>query len=119
MMSLKKFYSLILALVLLFPMSIKLIDTIYHSSHHHYHTSNEILNGLEIEEGLTHFHDSCPIPHFELSIFSNQIEIILSFDRHVISTFLSFYESFIYIQGPYFNNPLRGPPSFNFFSYDY
>jgi len=62
---LKKILSISLVVILLLPMSIKLLDGLFH---HHDHFHCWAIN----EKHFHKFHKKCPIPDFELSFFSDQ-----------------------------------------------
>jgi hypothetical protein len=51
-----------LVIILLLPMTIKLLDGLFHDHDHFHCTENN-------EKQFYRFHEKCPIPDFELSFF--------------------------------------------------
>ena len=55
--------SISLVIILLLPMTIKLLDGLFHHHDHFHYTAKN-------EKHFYKYHEKCPIPSFELSIFS-------------------------------------------------
>jgi len=73
---LKNIISLTLVFILIIPMTIKLLDGLFHH-HDHFHCT------AKNEKHFYEHHEKCPIPSFELSFFS--------VEKHIQTTQKHFY----------------------------
>ncbi len=104
----KKFkhtFSVILVIILLLPMSIKLFD-----GHLHHH--DDFHCTAKAEKHFHKHHEKCPIPNFELSLFSvaKQVQTIQKYNYFVEKS--AIYEFVYYNNSLKYLFLLRAPPAF-------
>jgi|GEM_PF-737102 hypothetical protein len=102
---LKKIISLTLVFIFMTPMTIKLLDGLFH---HHYHFHCNAKN----EKYFHEYHKKCPILNFELSLFSVEKHIQTT-QKHHYSVKLNDNYNFVYCcNNSKYSFLLRAPPIF-------
>jgi len=101
---LKHIVSLSLVLILIVPMTTQLFDAFFH---HHYH----ITIAENTENHFQVHHDKCPIPNFQLSIFSLQKDKTETNKTNYSDPFIILYRSDYYSDKSNYSFLLRAPPT--------
>lgn len=97
--------SLTLVLIFLTPMTIKLLDGLFHH-HEHFHCT------VKNEKHFYKYHEKCPIPGFELSFFSKE-ERLQTTQKNDFCSEINYIYKFIYCcTSSKYSFLLRAPPIF-------
>ena len=102
---LKNIISITLVFIFLTPMTIKLVDGLFHH-HDHFHCT------AKNEKHFHEHHEKCPIPSFKLSIFSVEKHIQTT-QKHFYRVELNDNYNFVYCcNNSKYSFLLRAPPIF-------
>lgn len=100
---LKYIVSISLVFVLLAPLTTQLFDSLFH---HHYHNSHS----LNADSHFQIYHDKCPIPDFQLSLFSLPKSIDENEKTNHNNTLIVLFRSAYYSDLSNYSFLLRAPP---------
>jgi hypothetical protein len=101
----KNIISVLLVIIFILPTTAKVFDGLFH---HHYH--NKVA-----DKNDTHFyqyHENCPIPGFELSVFSNTKQKLPIYKTNFYVEIINKNKSEFYCNNSKYSFFLRAPPIF-------